>query len=308
MSEWIIPAKRPALSLQVFPPKTEEGMTDLCGPGGVLRQLYSLDPAFLSCTYAPGGMDLGKNLQVMDQILHDGAAVGVTHFTSTGNTPAGVRSQLGTYLDHGIGHVLAFRGMPRTGIGANDGFGSSEALVRFIRQEFGDRFAIAVAATPERGSDGHDLKEEMESMKGKCGSGANAIVTRLCWDADAFCRWLEALRGAGIWLPVWVSVLPVVDQADILSRTLGGRGGNVPKELSGLIERNWIYPNPFVKDPFDADAERKKASFRDAGIDYTLRQISHYQACGVEGIHLHTGNRYDDAARIARAAGLADPV
>ena len=43
------------LSFEVFPPRTERGMTRLCGPGGVLDQLYALDPAYISCTYGAGG-------------------------------------------------------------------------------------------------------------------------------------------------------------------------------------------------------------------------------------------------------------
>lgn len=300
MSDAVCADKRCALSLQVFPPRTEEGMLALCGSGGVLEQLYDLQPDFISCTYSPGGLDLGKNLKVMDKLLLDGKTQGVTHFTCTGNTREGVRGQLQTYRDHGVSRLLVFRGAAPSGRG--DSFGSSDALIRYIRQEFDSGFSIAAAGTPETGIDGWTLEKETESLKRKRDSGAERIVTRLCWDGDAFCRWMEALRAADIWLPVRAAVLPVVDQADILTYT--ARGGNVPRELSGLIGRNWIYPNPFVKDPFDAEAEGKKRSFREAGIDYTLRQIGRYQACGVEGIHLHTGNRYADAARILREAGL----
>lgn len=308
MSDWNLPDRRPALSLQVFPPKTDAAMRQLCGAGGVLEQLYLLKPAFISCTYAPGGMDVGKNLEVLDQILRDKAAVGVTHFTCLGNTPEGVRSQLQTYRDRGIDHLLVYRGREQAGRSGSDSFGSSEALTGFIRQNFGSSFHIAVAGTPESGADSHILEAEIASLKRKCDQGAERIITRLCWDENAFCRWLEALRAANIWLPVHAGVLPVVDQADILSRTLAGRGGNVPRELALLIEQNWIYPNPFVKDPFDANAEGKKAAFKAAGMDYTCRQIGHYRACGVEGIHLHTGNRFADAARIAVDAGLAESV
>lgn len=308
MSDWNLPDRRLPLSFQVFPPKTNGGMRELCGPGGILEQLYTLKPEYISCTYAPGGIDVGKNLEVMDKILRDGAAAGMTHFTCTGNTREGVLSQLKTYRDRNVDRLLVFRGREKSQRNGTDSFGSSEALIRFIRQNFGDSFRIAVAGTPESGADGGSLDAEMEAMQRKCDCGAERIVTRLCWDADAFCRWLEALRGANVWLPVHVGVLPVVDQADILSQTLAGRGGNVPRELASLIEQNWIYPNPFVKDPFDANAEGKKAAFKAAGIDYTLRQISHYGSCGVDGIHLHTGNRFADVARIARDAGLADLV
>ena len=42
--------KRNAFSFEVFPPKTDVGMEKLCGEGGVLEQLYTLHPDYISCT------------------------------------------------------------------------------------------------------------------------------------------------------------------------------------------------------------------------------------------------------------------
>ena len=59
---------------------------------------------------------------------------------------------------------------------------------------------------------------------------------------------------------------------------------------------------------FDADVEGKKAAFKEAGIEYTIRQIDQYRACGINGIHLYALNKYDDVARIAKEAGLLDLI
>ena len=59
--------RRAALSLEVFPPKTDGGMEKLCG--SVLPQLYTLHPDSISCTYSPGGSDAGKNQAVLDAVL-----------------------------------------------------------------------------------------------------------------------------------------------------------------------------------------------------------------------------------------------
>ncbi|MBQ2064347.1 MAG: methylenetetrahydrofolate reductase, partial [Firmicutes bacterium] len=53
---------RPALSFEVFPPRTEMGMRRLTGEGGVLDRLYELKPAYISCTYGAGGTNVGRNL------------------------------------------------------------------------------------------------------------------------------------------------------------------------------------------------------------------------------------------------------
>lgn len=291
-----------ALSLEVYPPKTVAGMEALCADGGVLSRLYDLKPDFITCTYGAGGSDIGKNLAILDKIHREGAAQPMTHFTCLGNTREGIREQLQTYLDHGICHMLALRGQQPAG--RTDGGGELQRaaqLVAFARDAFADAFVIAVSGKPEGK---RSIDEDVEALKRKRDAGADFIMTSLCWDMDRFQRWLEAVRAADIWLPVHAGVLPVVDQAEIISTTLSEKGGSLPKELAALISRNWIYPNPFVKDPFDAEADRKKADFRASGMAYTLRQIDIYRACGVSGIHLHTRNRFEDVAELVRAAGV----
>ena len=101
---------RATFSFEVFPPKTDVGMEKLCGEGGVLEKLYTLNPDYISCTYGAGGTNVGKNLEVLDKIQKDGKCTPVTHFTCIGNTKEDIKEKLQTYLDHGIDHMLALRG------------------------------------------------------------------------------------------------------------------------------------------------------------------------------------------------------
>ena len=59
---------------------------------------------------------------------------------------------------------------------------------------------------------------------------------------------------------------------------------------------------------FHTNVAEKKASFKEAGIEYTIRQIDEYRACGINGIHLYALNKFDDVARIAKEAGLLDLI
>ena len=125
---------------------------------------------------------------------------------------------------------------------------------------------------------------------------------------DAFRYWLDAIRSAGIWLPVDVGIMPILDQAATINMALSRNGCVMDRKLCEIISKNWIFPNPFDKEPFDADVAGKKASFKAAGIEYTINQIDEYRACGVDGIHLYALNKYDDVANIAKLAGLIDLV
>jgi methylenetetrahydrofolate reductase (NADPH) len=82
----------------------------------------------------------------------------------------------------------------------------------------------------------------------------------------------------------------------------------MPRALCEIISKNWIFPNPFDKDPFDANAAQKKEDFKKAGIEYTINQIDEYRACGINGIHLYALNKFEDVAYIAKEAGLLDLI
>ncbi|MDD6887081.1 MAG: methylenetetrahydrofolate reductase [bacterium] len=301
--------KRAAFSFEVFPPKTDVGMEKLCGDGGVLDKLYTLHPDYISCTYGAGGTNVGKNLAVLDKIQQDGKAIPVTHFTCIGNTKEGIREQLDRYLEHGIDHMLALRGdLPFGWEGTGGDLHYATELVKFVRKEYGDRFTIAVAGSPEGHIACRSLEADIGFLKQKQDEGADYIMTQLCWDMDQFRYWLDAIRAAGVTLPVDVGIMPVLDQAATINMALSRNGCVIPRSLCEIISKNWIFPNPFVKDPFDTQVEEKKQRFKEAGIEYTIRQIDEYRACGVDGIHLYALNKYDDVARIVKESGIVDLI
>ena len=303
--------ERSAFSFEVFPPKTDVGMEKLCGEGGVLEQLYTLNPDYISCTYGAGGTNVGKNLEVLDKIVQDGKTVGVTHFTCIGNTKEGIREQLQNYLDHGINHMLALRGdLPFGWTGTGGDLHYATELVKFVRQEFGEKFTIAVAGSPEGHIACRSIEADIAFLKQKQDNGADYIMTQLCWDMDQFRWWLDAIRAAGIWMPVDVGIMPILDQKATINMALSRNGCVMPRALSEIISKNWIFPDPFTGDKGETDAlcAQKKEDFKKAGIEYTINQIDEYRACGINGIHLYALNKFDDVAYIAKEAGLLDLV
>lgn len=302
MSVMEILKQRFALSFEVSPPKTDVGMEKLCASGGTLERLYTLQPDAVSCTYGFGGSNLGKSLEVLDKVVRDGKTLGITHFTCTGNTRESAAGQLTSFLNRGIDHVLLQQGdLPEGRKRAGGEQLDAAEVACSIRQLFGSRFTIGVNGFSEGRC---SIAEDVESLRRKGDSGADYIVTRLCWDMEKFYRWLDAVLAADIRMPIVAGVMPVADQAATIQAALTANGGVIPDGLARLVSQNWIYPNPFVKDPFDPEADRKKAAFRSAGMEYTVSQILAYRACGISGIHLLTNNGFDDAAHIVKHAGL----
>ena len=115
---------------------------------------------------------------------------------------------------------------------------------------------------------------------------------------------LTLLCGAGLAEMVFDGVVTRGDAQFVLAHVGGvmdegnGRVGDrvQPGQALASIQTTRVY----------ADVEGKKASCKEAGIEYTINQIDEYRACGINGIHLYALNKYEDVARIAKEAGLLD--
>ena len=289
------------LSFELFPPKTDKGMENL---PVTIEHLCEFRPEYISCTYGAGGANVGRNMDVCKMIQNAGT-IPVTHFTCIGNTREGIRDQLKMYLDHGIDHMLALRGdLPFGWTGTGGDFKYATDLVAFVRKEFGDQFEIAVGGSPEGHIASRSFETDIAVLKQKQDNGADYVMTQLCWDMEQFKRWLDAIRKAGVTLPVDVGVMPILDEAATINMALSRNACVMPRELCKIISKNWIFPNPFEKDPFDVAAEQKRADFKKAGMEYTIRQIDEYRALGVNGIHLYVLNKWKDVTEIITESGI----
>ena len=289
------------LSFELFPPKTDKGMNNL---PETIKKLCEFHPEYISCTYGAGGGNVGRNREVCQEIIKAGT-IPVMHFTVIKNTKEGIKEQLQNYLADGVDHMLALRGdIPRGETTTCGDFNYATDLVAFVRKEFGDKFEIAVAGSPEGHIACRSLEADIAVLKQKQDNGADYIMTQLCWDMEQFKYWLDAIDKAGVTMPVDVGIMPILDQAATINMALSRNGCVMPRELSRLISKYWIFPNPFDKEPFDDALEQKKADFKKAGIECTIRQIDEYRALGINGIHLYALNKWKDVAEIINASGM----
>ena len=298
------------VSFELFPPKTDKGMENL---PGTIEHLCKYRPEYISCTYGAGGTNVGKNMDVCKMIQNAGT-IPVTHFTCIGNTAEGIKEQLQNYLDNGIDHMLALRGdLPFGWTGTGGDFAYATDLVAYVRKEFGDKIEIAVAGSPEGHIACRSLESDIAVLKQKQDNGADYIMTQLCWDMEQFRYWLDAIREAGITMPVDVGVMPILDMGATINMALSRNGCVMDSELCRMISRHWLFPNPFAaKDadgkPFDMFYDKKVEEFKEEGIQYTIRQIDEYRAMGVNGIHLYALNKWKDVSRIIDESGLCTLV
>ena len=213
-----------------------------------------------------------------------------------------------------LGLGLALRGDIPLGETTTCGdFDYATDLVKFVRDTYGDKFEIAVAGSPEGHISCRSLESDIAVLKQKQDNGADYIMTQLCWDMEQFKYWLDAIRKAGITMPVDVGVMPILDQAATINMALSRNGCVMDRELSRMISRHWLFPNPFAaKDadgkPFDMFYDDKIKRFKEEGIEYTIKQIDEYRALGVDGIHLYALNKWKDVSEIIDRSGLCTLV
>ena len=297
---------RMAFSFEVFPPKTDVGMEKLNGAGGVLEKLMTRQPDYISCTYGAGGTNVGKQIPVLDKIKALGTD-GVAHFTCIGNTREGMKEQLQNYLDHGTNAILALRGdLPFGWTGTGGDLAYATELVKFVRGAFGSKFEIAVAGSPEGHISCRSLEADIGFLKQKQDEGADYIMTQLCWDMEQFKRWMDAIHRAGITMPVDVGIMPVLDAGATMNMALSRNGCVMPRALCELMSKYWIFPNPFAPNESPESIAQKKADFKKAGLEYTVRLIDEYRVNGIGGIHLYALNKFDDVNTLIEMSGLKD--
>ena len=49
-------------------------------------------------------------------------------------------------------------------------------------------------------------------------------MTQLCWDMEQFKYWLDAIRTAGVTMPVDVGVMPILDMSATINKALSRNG------------------------------------------------------------------------------------
>ncbi|KAI0064023.1 methylenetetrahydrofolate reduct [Artomyces pyxidatus] len=198
-------------SFEYFPPRTAQGLQNLLDR---IERMRALGPEFIDITWNAGGRtsDLTSELVKTCQSL-----IGIEtcmHLTCTNMPKEKVDVALRDAKQHGCRNVLALRGDPPAGSdeweAVADGFQHGIDLVRYIRQEHGDHFDIAVAGFPQHQLLPPDeLALEIRYLKEKIDAGVNFIFTQMFYDVELFIAWVKSVRAAGITIPIVPGIMPI---------------------------------------------------------------------------------------------------
>ncbi|MCX7276576.1 MAG: methylenetetrahydrofolate reductase [NAD(P)H] [Burkholderiales bacterium] len=270
------------ISLEFFPPKTDEGSAKL---RTVRQALYALKPEFCSVTFGAGGSTQEGTFATVAEILAEGVPA-ASHFSCVGATKATVRAQLATLQAMGVKRLVALRGDLPSGYGAGGEFQYASDLVAFIRAETGNAFQIEVACYPEIHPQAKSADADLNAFAIKVHAGANSAMTQYFYNADAYFRLVEDARKLGVTVPVVPGIMPI-SSSNQLMRFSDACGAEIPRWIRLRLQG------------FGDDT----ASIKSFGLDVVTELCDKLVAGGAPSLHFYTMNQSTATLEICKRLG-----
>ena len=258
------------LSIEFFPPQTEEGAEKL---RAVRARLAQLNPAFFSVTYGAGGSTRERTFATVKEIAASGCEA-APHLSCIGSTRDSIRAILAEYAEAGIKRIVALRGDLPSGVGDAGEFRYANELVEFIRTETGHRFRIEIAAYPEWHPQARSPKDDLLAFKRKAEAGANSAITQYFYNIDAYLHYVDAVRAMGVNIPIIPGIMPIGSFSK-LARFSDACGTEIPRWMRKKFEA------------FGDDSDSIKAF----GLDVVTAMCEKLIANGAPGLHFYSMNQ-----------------
>ena len=277
-------ADGPTLSVEFFPPKTDEGLATL---EQTVEELEPLDLSYVSVTYGAAGNreTRGRTRDLVVDLNRDRRYPAMAHLTCMGHSREELDALIADYGDHGVLDVLALAGdPPADGSPPGGDFTYAEELVELIRSH-GDRFSIGVAAHPELHPRSTDRREDRRHLARKL-EMADFAVTQFFFDADDYLRLVDELADLGVTKPIVPGVMPLSNPQGV-HRMAKMAGASFPDELAEAVEG--------AETP-----EERQRIVVDAAVEMSQALLDG----GAPGLHLYCMNRSGTVLEIVDALGL----
>jgi methylenetetrahydrofolate reductase (NADPH) len=280
--------KRPTISFEFFPPKTEEMERNLWE---TVTRLAPLDPSFVSVTYGAGGSTRERTHSTIARILSETELRPAAHLTCVGAARGEIDEIVSRYRDIGVRHIVALRGDPPGGIGTAysthpEGYRSSADLVASIKRQHCD-IEVSVSAYPEKHPESPDIDADIDVLKAKVDAGATRAITQVFFDNDLYLRYVDRVRARGIDIPIVPGIMPMHNFRQ--ARNFVTKAGTtVPSWLAEKFEG------------LDDDAETRKL----VAATVAAGQVQKLVKRGVDTFHFYTMNRADLVFAICHLLGI----
>ena len=273
-------SKRPDISFELFPPRTQRTLAEL---EERLPQLIALGPSLITVTYGALGSTRDRTLEISHKIKNQYGIESAHHLTCVGSSREEIGLILEDIRDHNIENIVALRGDPPLGetefTPPKDGYSHGNELVEHISRVGG--FGIAVAGYPEKHIEAPDFQTDLQNLKRKVDSGADVVITQLYYDNRDFYDFVERCRAIGIHQPIIPGLMPILGLEQI-KRITSMCGATISRDLLRQLE----------------DAGDDEERLQQISIIHTANQALDLLNQGVPGIHFYVLNRHFHIAEI----------
>ena len=224
-------AEGPTLSVEFFPPRTDEGVAQL---RSTVAELAPADLSFVSVTYGAGGSTRELTRDLVVGLEAEQSYPAMAHLTCVGNAKAQLDDLLADYAAQGVHNLLALFGdPPADGSDPGGDFEHAIDLVQLVRSH-GTPMSVAVAAHPEGHPRSPDLASDRKFLAAKL-QAADLGITQFFFDADDYFRMVDDLSALGCDTPVLPGVMPLANPTTI-KRFADMAGSRFPEELAARVE------------------------------------------------------------------------
>jgi methylenetetrahydrofolate reductase (NADPH) len=277
----------PALTLEIFPPKSERAENNLWA---ALYRLKSLRPDFVSVTCGAGGSSRERTTNIAKTMMARVGVPSAAHLTCVGvSGPEELEGVLADYWDAGVRRIFALRGdKPQDGSPVAMHYRNATELSAAITAIA--PFEIGVAFYPEVHPESPSLEHEFDVLKAKQDAGASAAYSQFFFEADTFLRFRDAAVAAGVNLPLVPGILPPLD-FNAAARMANVCGAKVPDSLKSRF----------------AAVEGDLLGNRLLSAAHTTDVCAALKREGVEKFHFYTLNQADLTQAVVNALGIAQP-
>jgi len=272
------------VSFEFFPPRSEDQRLLL---QATCEKLAEWNPEYFSVTFGAGGSSLASTRGIVLK-LHETTGVPLApHISCMAPSQDSIRKLLEEYRQAGINRLVVLRGDRPVGMDGPGPFQYANELLAFIRSEFGDQFHLQVACYPEVHPESDTPASDIQNFSRKASAGADGAITQYFFNADAYFRFVDESRAAGVDLPITPGIMPITNYHQ-LARFSDVCGAEIPQWIRRRLQQ---YSEDTV-------------AIRDFGADIMTGMCEKLLEGGAPGLHFYTLNRANATVKILGALSL----
>ena len=112
-------------------------------------------------------------------------------------------------------------------------------LIRFIRDAYGDWFALEVAAYPEMHPQAESPDADLARFAEKAAAGAHSAITQYFYNPNAYFDFVERAERAGVTIPIVPGIMPILNYTQLarFSDALRRRDPPLDPPAPGVLPR-----------------------------------------------------------------------